>query len=375
MKTLNFLIKPASGHCNMRCRYCFYEDETGLREGGNSGMMTAGTADLLIREAFGALEPGGQVSFAFQGGEPTLAGLPYFRHFVKKVREENHKGISVHYAIQTNGLALDEDWADFFRTHGFLVGVSLDGEKAIHDALRHDATGKDTWNRITKNLALLQRKQVEVNLLCVVSRLCAKHPAKVYRSLQKLGGQYLQFIPCLDPLEAERGSMPYSLTPQLYGDFLCGLFDLWYRDFVSGKYTSIRLFDDYVHLAMGLPASTCSTAGGCGAYLVVEGDGALYPCDFYCLDPWFLGRLGEVSLAQAMESQRAREFLREGQNLPAGCGECRWLPLCNGGCKRDWILEQGERRNYFCPAFQRFFAYTELRLRELARFFLMRQGE
>lgn len=366
MRTLSFLIKPASGHCNMRCRYCFYEDETNLREAGNSGMMSAGTADALIREAFAALDPGGQVTFAFQGGEPTLAGLSYFRHFVEKVREVNRERAVVRYAIQTNGLAIDEDWADFFREHKFLVGVSLDGEKATHDALRPDAGGKDTWNRVTQTLALLKRKEVDVNLLCVVSRLCAKHPQRAYRCLKKLGA-YLQFIPCLDPLDAERGSMPYSLTPQLYGNFLCGLFDEWYRDFTAGEYTSIRLFDDYVHLAMGLPASTCATSGSCGAYFVVEGDGTLYPCDFYCLDQWRMGILGDASLAELAAGEVARRFLAEGLERPAECAGCPWLQLCNGGCKRDWTRDGEGNHNYFCPAFQRFFAYAAPRIAQIAR--------
>lgn len=366
MKNLSFLIKPASGHCNMRCRYCFYEDETSLREAGNSGMMTPGTADTLIEEAFAALESGGMVTFAFQGGEPTLAGLPYFRHFTAKVREANQKNVSVHYAIQTNGLALDKDWAQFFRENNFLVGISLDGDKAIHDFLRPDAGGKETWSRVSKNLSLLKGEKVDCNLLCVVSRQCAKHPQKVYRSLQKLGG-YLQFIPCLDPLEAQRGSMPYSLTPELYGDFLCALFDEWYRDFAAGNYTSIRLFDDYIHLAMGLPAGTCSTAGTCGAYLVVEGDGTLYPCDFYCLDQWKLGKLGELSLTDAMEGDTARRFLREGLDHPAECASCPYARLCNGGCKRDWVRGKEGNHNYFCPAFRKFFDYAGDRIARIAR--------
>lgn len=366
MRNVNFLIKPASGHCNMRCRYCFYEDETSLREEGNSGIMPPDTADTLIEEAFAALDKGGQVTFAFQGGEPTLAGLPYFRHFVSKVREVNQKNVSVHYAIQTNGLALNSDWAKFFRENNFLVGVSLDGDKGIHDFLRPDAAGKDTWNRVSKNLSLLKGEQVDFNLLCVVSRQCAKHPQKVYRSLQKLGG-YLQFIPCLDPLEAERGSMPYSLTPALYGDFLCAVFDEWYRDFAAGNYTSIRLFDDYVHLAMGLPAGTCSTSGTCGAYFVVEGDGTLYPCDFYCLDQWKLGKLGEASLPDLAGGETARKFLAEGLDHPTECASCPWVHLCNGGCKRDWFRDEGGSHNYFCPAFRKFFAYAGERIAQIAR--------
>ena len=366
MRNINFLIKPASGHCNMRCRYCFYEDETSLREEGNSGIRTLDTADTLIGEAYAALDPGGMVTFAFQGGEPTLAGLDYFRHFVSKVREVNQKKVTVHYAIQTNGLALNSDWAKFFRENNFLVGVSLDGDKAIHDFLRPDAGGNDTWSRVSKNLSLLQREKVEVNLLCVVSRQCAKHPRKVYRSLQKLG-RYLQFIPCLDPLEAERGSMPYSLTPELYGDFLCTVFDEWYRDFAAGQYTSVRLFDDYVHLAMGLPAGTCSTSGTCGAYLVVEGDGTLYPCDFYCLDQWKLGKLGELSLTDVMEGETARKFLAEGLDHPAECAACPYIRLCNGGCKRDWVRDEVGSHNYFCSAFRKFFDYAAPRIAQIAR--------
>ena len=366
MKNLSFLIKPASGHCNMRCRYCFYEDETSLREEGNSGIMTLDTADTLIEEAFSALDKGESVTFAFQGGEPTLAGLDYFRHFVSKVREVNQKGAFVNYAIQTNGLALNSDWAKFFRENNFLVGISLDGDKAIHDFLRPDAAGKDTWNRVSKNLSLLKGEKVDFNLLCVVSRQCAKHPQKVYRSLQKLGG-YLQFIPCLDPLEAERGSMPYSLTPELYGDFLCGLFDEWYRDFAAGNYTSVRLFDDYIHLAMGLPAGTCSTSGTCGAYFVVEGDGTLYPCDFYCLDQWRLGKLGKASLPDLATSETARKFLAEGLDHPTECASCPYLRLCNGGCKRDWVRDGEGSHNYFCPAFRKFFAYAGDRIAQIAR--------
>lgn len=374
MRNVNFLIKPASGLCNMRCRYCFYEDETAVRESGSAGIMSSETAEVLIAEAFAACTGRGAVTFAFQGGEPTLAGLDYFRRFVAQVKRINQNGVPVSYAIQTNALALNEEWADFFQENDFLVGVSLDGEKAIHDSLRPDAAGRDTWNRVTRNLALLQKKKASVNLLCVVTRLCAKHPAKVYRTLQKLGGGYLQFIPCLDPLEAQRGSMPYSLTPELYGDFLCALFDEWYRDLTAGKYTSIRLFDDYIHLAMGLPAGTCATSGTCGAYFVVEGDGALYPCDFYCLDQWRLGKLGETSLSDLANGETVQRFLQEGLAHPAECAQCPWEALCHGGCKRDWVYTPDGAHNYFCPAFRQFFQYAAPRLRQIAQAELRSQG-
>ena len=374
MKNTNFLIKPASGACNMRCRYCFYADEAANRAQASAGTMTRTTADRLIESAFGALEPRGDVTFAFQGGEPTLAGLDFFRYFVEKVRQTNQNRVHVNYAIQSNGLVINEEWADFFYANHFLVGLSIDGDKTIHEELRPDAAGAPTWGRVTKALALLQKKQVEVNLLCVVTKRCAKSPVKVYHALQKLGARHLQFIPCLDPLGETRGAMPYSLTPALYGGFLCALFDAWYQDWAAGRYTSVRLFDDYVHLAMGLPAGTCSTSGHCGAYFVVEGDGALYPCDFYCLDEWKLGRLGEQTLEEFARCDKETLFLQQGEQRPAECAACRWRAFCQGGCKRDWYQDATGPHNHYCPAFQQFFAHAEPRLREIARAERLAQG-
>ena len=279
----------------------------------------------------------------------------------------NTARIPVAYAFQTNGLALDEAWAAFLARNRFLVGVSVDGDKTLHDEFRVDAAGKGTWARVQKNLALLQKAGVECNLLCVVTRRCAKSAVRVYHALQKTGIRYLQFIPCLDPLGEPRGQRPWSLTPEDYGAFLCALFDEWYRDWEAGRYTSVRLFDDYVHLAMGLPAGTCATSGSCGAYFVVEADGGVYPCDFYVLDQWKLGDLHETPLAAMGKSERAKRFLADGLEHPAPCAACRWQSLCFGGCKRDWTTDpEGKTQNYYCPSFQRFFAHAEPRLRLIA---------
>lgn len=375
MIPLNFLIKPASGACNMRCKYCFYENEVVIRKEDHPVFMTLDTAQLLIYQAFSCIESEKRgerntvpISFAFQGGEPTLAGLDFFNKFIEMVQTYNVRKYPVQYTIQTNGLLLNEEWADFFAKNNFLVGISIDGDKALHESLRPDAVGRSTWDRVTRNLRLLQDKHVETNLLCVVTRQCAKHPEKYYRALKNLGVSFLQFIPCLDPLDVPRGSMPYSLTPKLYGNFLCGLFDEWYWDWKSGHYTSIRLFDDYIHLAMGLPAGTCATSGSCGAYFVVEGDGTLYPCDFYCLNEWKIGKLGEASLAEYAKSEIETHFLEEGTKHPSECSSCRFYPLCFGGCKRDWYQDSdGKNHNYFCSSFSQFFTYAEQRILEIAR--------
>ena len=369
MKTVSFLIKPASSLCNMRCRYCFYEDEAGKRSTASMGVMTKETSELLIREAFASVESGGAISFAFQGGEPTVAGLSYFRHFVEYAAQQNTASVPVQYAIQTNGLNIDEEWIAFLKENRFLVGVSMDGDKALHDEFRIDAAGKGTWTRVSRSLSLLQKAGVETNLLCVVTKRCARSAVRIYRALKKTGIRYIQFIPCLDPYGEERGQMPWSLTPEDYGDFLCALFDEWYRDWAAGQYTSVRLFDDYVHLALGEPAGTCATSGSCGAYLVSEGDGSLYPCDFFVLDEWKLGKLGDRPLSELAGGEREKQFLTEGEQHPSECAACPWRALCSGGCKRDWVVDgaSGERHNYYCPAFRRFFAHAEARIREIAR--------
>lgn len=364
MRSLTFLIKPASSLCDMRCRYCFYHDISDIREVKSMGIMGEDTAQALIRAAFVAVEPGGFVQFTFQGGEPTLAGLDFFRGFMALEQQYRPRNVQVGHAIQTNGLQLSGEWVRFLKEHGFLVGVSIDGNQAIHDAYRVDTAGKGTWDRVTAALARLDSFGVETNLLCVVSSTVAKNPQKVYTSLRKLGGHPLQFIPCLDPMEAERGGEAYSLKPEAYGKFLCGLFDCWYRDWKAGNYVSIRTFDDYLRILMGMPPSTCAASGSCGSYLVVEGDGSLYPCDFYVLDEWKIGNIWDMTVGEALASPLSRGFAAEGAIRPENCRDCSWIPLCRGGCRRDWTQQ---RKNYYCASFRAFFAYALPRLQEMAR--------
>ena len=366
MKQLTFLVKPASSLCGLRCRYCFYEDVAQCRETQSMGIMSHETAEHLLRAAAQAAESGDVIQITFQGGEPTLAGLDFFRDFVAMEGELIPSGVTVHHSIQTNGMAVTAEWAEFFQTNRFLVGLSLDGARDIHDALRVDPQGKGTWNRAVAALHELDKAGVETNLLCVVTGPMARSPQKVYQSLNKLGNHPLQFIPCLDPLEAPRGSMPYSLSPQRYGHFLCGLFDCWYRDWQAGRYVSIRLFDDYLRILAGRPPSTCAASGACGSYLVVEGDGSLYPCDFFVLDEWYLGNINETGVTQAMNSPRSQEFLARGRTRPEGCAQCPYLAICRGGCPRDWTAFGPQGENYYCPAFRQFFDYALPRLRQAA---------
>lgn len=370
MNSITLLIKPASGLCNMRCRYCFYEDVTGSRSVRQMGLMQRSTAEILIRKALEAAAPGGTVHFLFQGGEPTLAGLGFFRDFLALEDEYAKPGVAVSHGLQTNGLNLNSDWAAFLRDEGFLVGVSVDANRALHDRFRPDAEGRGTWDRVTGAIRLLEENRVETNLLCVVTGPAAKRPQRLYHSLLQLGSHPLQLIPCLDPLAGRRGSMDYSLTPQVYGKFLCQIFDCWYRDWKNGRYVSIRNFDDYLRILLRQSPSACAASGSCGHYLAVEADGSLYPCDFYALDPWYLGNIQEVSIGEALSCSGAQAFFQAGQQRPAVCAQCRFDPLCRGGCMRDWTETGG---NYYCDAYRAFFPYAIGRLEEMAAFYCRNQ--
>lgn len=359
MKEISLLIKPASGKCNLRCEYCFYEDEKARRKLPDCGMMTMDTVETMLRRANEEAEE--RISFAFQGGEPMVAGLGFFKAFTELEQSLRRPGICVEYAIQTNGTLINEEWAAFFREHNFLVGVSLDGTKELHDSFRKDPKGTGSFKTVLKGLRILQKHGVDVNILTVVTGPLARRPQAVYEGLKKLGVKYLQFIPCLAPLSEETEKHPFTLPPERYGQFLCILFDQWYRDWERGEYTSIRLFDDYVHLLSGQRAGTCATAGTCGGYFTVEADGSVYPCDFYALDEFALGNIREDSFAVLTE--RACAFCARGRGMPSACKGCEYAFPCNGGCQREW---NGTETNQNCAAYKALFDHAMPRLKYIA---------
>lgn len=367
MKYVNLLIKPASSLCNLRCHYCFYEDEAKNRKQPSMGVMGEELADRLISQAFEAVEAGGMVSFAFQGGEPTIAGLPYFKHFVERVRQCRPLGIRVQFAMQTNGLLLDEEWAAFLKQEDFLVGLSLDGFRQVHELHRVNSNGGGTWRKVLAARTLLEKYEVDYNALCVVSGQCAKEPERAYRCLKNLGFYYIQFIACHDPIGHERGKEPWSLTPADYGSFLCQVFDLWYQDWQAGKYHSVRLFDDYIHILLGEGSSACATCGKCGSYLVIEGDGSAYPCDFFVLDAWRIGSIADMTVEEMIGSEKAKAFLRWGAQKPVECSACPYGGICGGGCKNEWLTDETGPHNYFCPSFKALLDYALPRMKIIAK--------
>ena len=361
MPSLSILLKPASSACNLRCDYCFYADEANIRATADYGMMSRAVSHALIEKAAGAAQ--GSVSFLFQGGEPTLAGLDFYRDFAAYVKEAFPSGLAVQYAIQTNGIVLDEAWCRFFKENGFLVGLSLDGSRKCHDRFRRDGSGEGTYDRVLRAARLMDGAGVEYNVLTVVTGYLAGHTRNVFSSLCRNGFRFQQYIPCLDPMEEEQGRQEYSLSPKQYEEFLKTLFDLWYQELAQGRYWSIRYFDNLVWMLAGHAPEQCSMRGCCGLQYLVEADGSVYPCDFYGLDEYRLGNVLHNSW-QELDQERGRlRFIENSQRIPQECQICRWYPLCRNGCRRE-RLTQGEElgKNYYCQAYAEFFAYALPRL-------------
>lgn len=367
MPPINFLIKPASSNCNLRCRYCFYTSIAENREIPSYGIMKEDTLEILVKKGLEYADH--YCGFAFQGGEPTLAGLEFFQKFVALQKKYNTKKLKVQNSIQTNGMLIDEEWAKFLHDNNFLVGLSLDGTKEVHNLNRVGLNKDGTFNRVMRTVELFDKFKVEYNILYVVTSQSARYANKIYNFFKKKGFKYLQFINCLDPLNVEPGKEPYSLRPDDLERFLKITFDRWYEDFIKGDYVSIRYFDNLVFMLLGNRPEACSMTGVCSANCVVESDGGVYPCDFYVLDKWKLGNIKDGEIAEMISSETAKRFIKPSLYMPEECQKCEWVSLCRGGCRRERenFKEGNLEKNYYCSAYKGFFSYAYDRLVKVAR--------
>ncbi|MCC2826402.1 anaerobic sulfatase maturase [Faecalicatena orotica] len=367
MPPISVLIKPASGICNMKCDYCFYCDEAKKRITKSYGFMTERTLRNVIRKTM--LHADGMISYVFQGGEPTLRGLEFFEKVIEYQKQYNKNRVYVNNAIQTNGYALNEEWAKFFKENHFLVGFSLDGTKENHDLYRHNTEGEGTYDRILKSINLMDAYGVDYNILTVVTKDTAEHISEIYKEYQTRGWNYQQYIACLDPLGEERGKNPYALTPVQYGSFLIELFQLWYEDWKKKKQPYIRQFDNYIGILMGYQPESCDQRGSCGVQTVVEADGSVYPCDFYMLDEYYLGNLNEHRIEDIERMRKEIGFIERSEKVSEECRKCQYYRICRGGCQRNRERNSysGEYENYFCSGYKMFFDACLEQLKEIAR--------
>ena len=339
----------------MSCDYCFYCDEAKKRKQASYGFMTEGTLKNVIRKTM--LYAEGMISYVYQGGEPTLCGIPFYEKVLAYQKQYNKKGIRVSNAIQTNGYTLDEEWCRFLKKNHFLVGVSVDGIEETHNRYRHNKHGADTFAHIEANIQMLEQYGVEYNILTVVTKQTAKKIEEIYRFYQQKGWNYQQYILCLEPLKEGHGKQEYALAPEEYGEFLITLFRLWYADWKKGKQPYIRQFENYVGMLAGYQPESCDMRGTCTIQHVVEADGSVYPCDFYVLDEFYLGNLNEMRMPEIAERGRKSGFAeRAKKEIEGSCLECKYYKLCRGGCYRMREEESsGKNKTYYCKGYQMFF--------------------
>lgn len=358
MPPINLLIKPASSNCNLKCSYCFYNSITNLKEVSNMGMMSEETLDVIVKKALEYAD--GFCTFAFQGGEPTLRGLDFFKKLIELQKKYNTKGVQINNALQTNGILIDEEWAKFFSQNKFLLGISLDGPKEIHDLNRVDMNNKGSFNKIINNIKILEKYKVDYNILFVINANSGRHAKKIYQFFKKQNFIYLQFIACLDAGFEQLGDEKFSLTPDRYYEFLVAFFDSWLMDIKNGRLVSVRYFDNILGIMLGNQPESCDMKGRCSLQFVVEGDGSVYPCDFYVGDEYIIGNFNELSIEQMIDSDISNKFITESLDTNEQCLSCRWGSLCRGGCKRHrQVVGDGDLGlNYYCSTYKRFFEYA-----------------
>jgi uncharacterized protein len=359
------MLKPRGAICNLDCKYCYFLSKERLYPGSNFRMAD----DLLedyIRQYIAAQQVP-EITFAWQGGEPTLMGLPFFERAVELQQKHCPPGKRITNTLQTNGVTLDDAWGEFFHTHDFLIGLSIDGPRALHDAYRVDKGGRPTFDQVMRGLSVLKKHRVEYNVLTTLHAANANDPLAVYRFLRdEIGTQFMQFIPIVErdnETGFQEGSRvtERSITARQYGDFLIAVFDEWVRRDVGRIF--VQIFDVALAAWSGHRPGLCIFDETCGAALAMEHTGDLYSCDHYVEPRYKLGNIREDMLIELVASDQQQQFgLDKRDSLPQYCLECEVRFVCNGGCPKNRIIQTpaGEPGlNYLCAGYRAFFNHID----------------
>jgi uncharacterized protein len=393
----HLLAKPTGAVCNLDCKYCFFLSKEMLYPGSRFRMAD----DLLQAYLRQLLESHRvpEVTVSWQGGEPTLMGLDFFKRSVELAEQYKKPNQIITYTMQTNGTRLDDAWAAFFKEHNFLIGLSVDGPRELHNAYRVNKGGQGSFDQVMRGREFLQKHQVEFNILCTVHAANADHPLEVYRFFRDdLGAQFVQFIPIVErttpemlPLankgwgKTETGQRPLyiqdghmvthrSVKPKQYGNFLITIFEEWVRRDVARVF--VQIFDASLAHWVGEPPGLCIFQETCGLALALEHNGDLYSCDHFVEPDYLLGNIQDTPMIELVASDQQRRFgLDKRDTLPRFCRECEVRFVCNGGCPRNRFLktEDGEPGlNYLCAGYKLFFNHIDRPMRIMAD--LLRRG-
>lgn len=356
----------------MRCEYCFYLDKSRLFPNTDTHRMNETTLKRLVRQVMAHAGP--EISFGWQGGEPTLMGLDFFKKAVD-LQQTFGGNRKVGNGLQTNGILIDREWARFLEKYKFLVGLSLDGPAHIHDKYRRMKGMKgnrNSWTKVVDTAKLLLDTGAAVNALCVVNDYSSRFPEEIYSFFKSLGLRYMQFIPCVEPDPHHHGkAAPFSVKPEQFGNFLIKVFDMWFDDFDQDRpTTSVRYFESVFFNYVGMLAPDCTLHKNCGIYIVVEHNGDVYSCDFFVDKKWKLGNImdpNEENPLKMLNSPLQETFGTRKADVSQSCLPCPWYNYCFGGCPKDRLsVDNTGGINYLCPSYKMFFRHADSRLKELA---------
>ncbi len=366
------LAKPAGSRCNLACKYCYYLEKSKLYADSPAEVMSDELLEKFISDYIAA-QTMPQVLFTWHGGETLMRPLSFYRKVIE-LQRKHARGHVIDNCIQTNGTLLTDEWCEFFRQEGWLVGVSIDGPQEFHDEYRRNKGGKPSFRQVMRGIDLLNKHGVEWNALAVVNDFNADYPLDFYRFFREIGCRYLQFTPIVERIEphadgrmlasvdegGKGGLADFSITPEQWGNFLCALFDEWVRNDVGEIF--VQLFDSTLANWMGQQPGICTLAQTCGHAGAIEWNGDVYACDHFVFPAYKLGNIRTDTLAGMMYSDRQRAFGQAKRNaLPRQCKECLYLFACNGECPKNRFCRTADGEpglNYLCKGYRQFFAHA-----------------
>ncbi len=376
LPAFHVMAKPTGSRCNLSCDYCFFLKKKYLYPKSNFRMPNR-IMERYIRQTIQAHRVP-NVTIAWQGGEPTLMGLDFFEHAAELIKKVARPGMKIEQTFQTNGLLIDEKWCRFFQNNDFLVGLSIDGPRKMHDAYRKDTAGRSVYDRVINAVRLMQKYNVEFNILCTVNAVNSQHPLEVYRFFRdELKTPYLQFIPIVEK-DNETGNQQgkritaRSVNPKQYGKFLIEIFDEWIKRDVGKMF--VQFFDGVLVSYVRGYSSLCILRPKCGEGVVLEHNGDLYCCDHFVEPEYYLGNITKRSISELVSSSKQRAFGNaKWLKLPQYCKRCEFLFTCYGECPKNRILEtpDGEQGlNWLCEGLKAFFEHTKEDMQLMAKLLL-----
>lgn len=366
-------VKPVGSVCNLRCSYCYYLGKNG---GGGNGVMCEEVLESYIRQVISIHGQKAEIEFAWHGGEPTIAGIPFYQKALA-LQEKYGYGRRILNTLQTNGTLLNDDWCRFFSDNDFRIGISIDGPEHLHDIYRKDIYGKGTFKKVMKGIEMLTKHRVQFNTLTTVNAYNSGYGSEVYSFLRTFS-DYIQFLPVVESL-CTNGSIslppgiyspdigkphmsaPFNVSPEGYGDFLCDVVDEWLKRDIGKKF--VQTIEAAIGNITRRPAGLCLHEAICGHCAVVEREGDVYRCDRFVFDEYRIGNIMDTPLGSMMESNRAfGEYKLE--SLPHRCLQCDVVDICFGGCPKDRLMETltingVERHNYLCAGYKKFFRHMK----------------